>query len=201
MKQIYFLFVVLLVVMAACGGKKETSVDAEQLMFQIDSVDHVTGLQRMQVSRIDQYIVSGGKKYNLFIERAPSDSLPSVKSDLGIFADNRIVVRISRENGSRVFAKTFTKQSFSGFVSADHLRHFILEGVVFDEDLLADAGHDAHTLRLNEDLTLGALLAADGLAESIVGTAEPCAVPTGGQGGLFHGINVLAGGSGLLGQI
>lgn len=39
MKQIYFLFVVLLVVMAACGGKKETSVDAEQLMFQIDSVD------------------------------------------------------------------------------------------------------------------------------------------------------------------
>ena len=124
MKQIYFLFVVLLVVMAACGGKKETSVDAEQLMFQIDSVDHVTGLQRMQVSRIDQHIVSGGKKYNLFIERAPSDSL----------ADNRIVVRISRENGSRVFAKTFTKQSFSGFVSADHLRHFILEGVVFDEE-------------------------------------------------------------------
>ena len=70
----------------------------------------------------------------MFIERAPSDSLPSVKSDLGIFADNRIVVRISRENGSRVFAKTFTKQSFSGFVSADHLRHFILEGVVFDEE-------------------------------------------------------------------
>ena len=52
MKQIYFLFVVLLVVMTACGGKKEASVDAEQLMFQIDSVDHVTGLQRMQVSRI-----------------------------------------------------------------------------------------------------------------------------------------------------
>lgn len=71
MKQIYFLFVVLLVVMTACGGKKEASVDAEQLMFQIDSVDHVTGLQRMQVSRIDQHIVSGGKKYNLFIERAP----------------------------------------------------------------------------------------------------------------------------------
>lgn len=56
-----FLFVVLLVVMTACGGKKQASVDAEQLMFQIDSVDHVTGLQRMQVSRIDQHIVSGGK--------------------------------------------------------------------------------------------------------------------------------------------
>ena len=82
----------------------------------------------MQVSRLTSILSSGGKKYNLFIERAPSDSLPSVKSDLGIFADNRIVVRISRENGSRVFAKTFTKQSFSGFVSADHLRHFYIGG-------------------------------------------------------------------------
>ena len=70
----------------------------------------------------------------MFIGRAPGDSLASVKSDLGIFADNRMVVRKSRENGSRSFANTFTKQSFSGFVSADHLRHFILEGVVFDEE-------------------------------------------------------------------
>ena len=43
MKQIYFLFVVLLVVMAACGGMKEPSVDAEHLLFKIDSVAHVTG--------------------------------------------------------------------------------------------------------------------------------------------------------------
>ena len=82
MKQIYFICR-----FAGCNDHlwryRKASVDAEQLMFQIDSVDHVTGLQRMQVSRIDQYIVSGGKKYNLFIER-PSDSLPSVKSDLGI---------------------------------------------------------------------------------------------------------------------
>lgn len=134
MKQIYFLVVVLLVGMTGCGGKKETSGNTEQLMFQIDSVDRQTGLQRMQVSRIDQGIVSGGKKYNLFIERAPSDSLPPVKSDLGIFADNRIIVRISRENGSRIFSKTFTKHVFSEFVGADNLRHFILEGVVFDEE-------------------------------------------------------------------
>ena len=40
-------------------------------MFRIDSVDDVTGLQRMQVSRIDQHIVSGGKKYNLFMSVLP----------------------------------------------------------------------------------------------------------------------------------
>lgn len=134
MKQLYFIFIIVLVVMSSCGGKKDTSGNTEQLMFQIDSVDHVTGLQRMQVSRINQNIVCSGKKYNLFIERAPSDSLPSVKSDLGLFADNRIVVKITRENGSKVFARTFTKQSFSEYMNADNLRHFILEGIVFDEE-------------------------------------------------------------------
>lgn len=134
MKQLYFILVVLLVIMTGCGGKKETSGSVEQLMFQIDSVDQETGLQRMQVSRVEQTVTSNGKNYRLFIERTPSDSLPVVKSDLGTFADNRIIVRISRENGSRVFAKTFTKQAFSEFVSGDNLRHFILEGVVFDEE-------------------------------------------------------------------
>ena len=134
MKQIYFLVVVVLMIMTGCGGKKEASGSTEQLMFQIDSVDRVTGLQRMQVSRIEQRIACGGRKYNLFIERAPSDSLPQVKSDLGLFADNRIIVSISRENGGRVFSRTFTKHIFSDFLSADHLRHFILEGVVFDEE-------------------------------------------------------------------
>lgn len=134
MKQLYFLFIVMFAVMSSCGGKRETTGNAERLMFQIDSVDQVTGVQRMQVSRVHQDIVSNGKKYNLFIERAPSDSLPRVKSDLGIFADNRIIVRITRENGSRLFVRTFTKQVFSNFLSMDNLRHFVLEGVVFDEE-------------------------------------------------------------------
>ena len=62
MKQIYFLFVVLLVVMAACGGKKETSVDAEQLMFQIDSVDACDRFAAYAGFTIDQYIVKWRKK-------------------------------------------------------------------------------------------------------------------------------------------
>ena len=54
----------------------------------------------------DRTIISG---YRIYII---SDSLPSVKSDLGIFADNRIIVRISRENGSRVFNKSNDASSF-----------------------------------------------------------------------------------------
>lgn len=138
MKKLYLLCIVVMAAMSGCGGKKDTSGQTtEQLIFQIDSVDRVTGVQRMQISRFNQTIESNGKKYNLFIERAPSDSLPRVKSDLGIFADNRIVVRITRENGGKVFAKTFTKQAFAGVIGAEHLSHFILEGVVFDEEKTA----------------------------------------------------------------
>ena len=50
----------------------------------------------------------------------------------------------------------------------------------------ADAGHDAHALRLDEDLPLGAVSASDGLAERVVGSAEPCAVPARVQDGFLH---------------
>lgn len=73
--------------------------------FQIDSVDRVTGVQRMRVSRTNQDIVCNGKKYRLFIDRSPSDSLKKVKSDAGIFTDNRIVLKIARENGTTLFQR------------------------------------------------------------------------------------------------
>ncbi|WP_455674939.1 DUF4738 domain-containing protein [Phocaeicola sp.] len=139
MKQLYFLIAVVLCTATGCGNKKDASGSAEQHIFQIDSVDQVTGVQRMQVSRIHQDIVSQGKKYHLFIDRAPSDSLSRVKSDLGTFADNRIVLKITRENGTTLFSKTFTKQSFSSFLSDGYLNHFMLEGMVFDDEKTKDS--------------------------------------------------------------
>ena len=67
--------------------------------------------------------------------------------------------------------------------------------------LPADACHDAHALRLNEDLSLGALPAAHGVAESIVGAPEPCTVPACGQGRLLHGVDAPAGSCGLIGKL
>ncbi len=135
MKQVYVWVVVLLAVMSSCGGKKEeSSIKKEQLMYQIDSVDHKTGVQRMQVSRTEMPIEAGGRKYTLFVERAPSDSLPRVTTDMGVFADNRILVRITREGGKRIYNKVFTKSAFAALVGENHLPSFVLEGVVFDEE-------------------------------------------------------------------
>lgn len=132
----------ILALLSGCGGKKDHSGESvEHLIYQIDSVDQATGVQRMQVSSVSQDIECGGRRYSLYIHRAPSDSLPRVQSELGTFADNRIVVRITREGGSRVFARTLTKQVFSDFFTTEQLSHFVLEGVVFDEEKTS-AGHD-----------------------------------------------------------
>ena len=134
MKQLYFIFVVVLCMATGCGSKKDASGDSDQHIFQIDSVDRVTGVQRMQVSRTNQDIVCNGKKYRLFIDRSPSDSLKKVKSDAGIFTDNRIVLKIARENGTTLFSKTFTKQNFASLIPDRYLTHSILEGMVFDDE-------------------------------------------------------------------
>lgn len=134
MKQLYFIFVVVLCMATGCGSKKDASGDSDQHIFQIDSVHRVTGVQRMQVSRTNQDIVCNGKKYRLFIDRSPSDSLKKVKSDAGIFTDNRIVLKIARENGTTLFSKTFTKQNFASLIPDRYLTHSILEGMVFDDE-------------------------------------------------------------------
>lgn len=119
--------------MISCKNTKTEDVKAnEQLIYQIDSVNKQTGVRRMKSWQVEQEIVAGTKHYQLYINRSPSDSLPLVKSDMGTFNDNRIVVTIVRQDHSQLFSKTFTKQDFAPFLSDNYLDKTILEGVVFD---------------------------------------------------------------------
>ena len=63
--------------------------------------------------------------------------------------------------------------------------------------VLSDLRHDAHALRLDEDLGFLAGVASDGLGEGIVGSEEPLAVPSVFQDGFLHGPDVLKAGIGL----
>ena len=60
--------------------------------------------------------------------------------------------------------------------------------------LFADTGHDAHALRLDENLSLFALLAADRLTEGVICAAEPLAVPAGIQHSFLHLFHMGEGG-------
>lgn len=76
----------------------------------------------------------GGGNYRIDISRQPDDSLAMVKDETGqTFVDNRITLRISRDDGSVFLTKTFTKALFSQYLNNDYMATGILEGLVFDE--------------------------------------------------------------------
>lgn len=147
MKKLTYIFVLFsFFMMMACGGKKANTKAEVRQIFQIDSVDENTGVQRMQTSHIDQIVESKGKKFRLVIDRMPDGSLPVVKSTMGTFVDNRISVKITRENGTQLFSKSFTKSDFAAQLPNDYLRESVLEGLVYDDVKSAD----------NKEITLAA---------------------------------------------
>ena len=133
MKQIYILSLLLIGILTGCGSNKKDMKEETQRMFQLESVDENTGLQRMQVSQIKQEITCRGKKFQLSVERTPDDKLPQVKSDMGLFVDNSIKVKITRDNGTTLFEKTFVKNDFASHLPAKYLKRSVLEGLVFDD--------------------------------------------------------------------
>lgn len=133
MKQIYIIAMLVVGLMTGCKSDKKDTKEETKKMFQLESVDENTGLQRMQVSRIIQEISCKGRKFQLSIERTPDEKLPHVKSDMGLFMDNSIKVKIARENGTVLFEKKFVKNDFAAYLPDKYLSRSVLEGLVFDD--------------------------------------------------------------------
>ena len=133
MKQVYIIAALVLGLMTGCSGNKKDAHEEAKQMFQIERVDENSDLQKMQVSRINQEIACKGKKFKLSVERAPDGNLPHVKSNMGLFMDNSIRVKIARENGTTLFEKKYTKGDFAAYLPAKYLKRSVLEGLVFDD--------------------------------------------------------------------
>lgn len=75
-----------------------------------------------------------GKDYKVEVGRAACDSLPIVKDETGQkFVDNRITLRVLRADGSVAISKTFTKTTFSNYLTANYRQSGILAGFVFNK--------------------------------------------------------------------
>ena len=133
MKRFYLIIALVIVFFSSCKEEKKNKQEEEKRIFQIESVDEKSGLQRMQVSRIEQNIICRGKNFRLSVERIPDEKLPHVKSDMGVFVDNVIKVRITQESGKSLFEKTFTKIDFASYLPEKFLKSSVLEGLVFDD--------------------------------------------------------------------
>ena len=133
MKQFYLIIALVIASLSSCSEEKKNKQEEAKRIFQIESVDEKSGLQRMQVSRVNQEIICKGKKFQLSVERTPDEKLPHVKSDMGLFVDNIIKVRITQSNGTSLFEKTFTKNDFASYLPEKYLKRSVLEGLVFDD--------------------------------------------------------------------
>ena len=73
------------------------------------------------------------RQYQIDIRRVADDSLRMVKDETGQkYVDNRITLKVIRQDGSVFFSHTFTKASFDDYLDDDYRATGILEGLVFD---------------------------------------------------------------------
>ena len=114
----------------SCGKKKQH----DDIIVQETEAPQPQAPIRMQDYKDIKNVQWLGKQYQIEVSRTASDSLAMVKDETGQqFVDNRIVLRVIRQDGSVFCTKTFTKSAFSACLNDDYRKTGILEGFVFDK--------------------------------------------------------------------
>ena len=115
---------------ASCGKKKQH----EDIIVQNIETPKPQAPISMQEYRQSTDVQWLGKQYQVEVSRVACDSLPMVKDEVGQeFVDNRITLKVFRQDGTVFCSKTFTKSAFTGCLDDDYRKTGILEGLVFDK--------------------------------------------------------------------
>ncbi len=114
----------------SCGKKKQH----DDIIVQETETPQPQAPIRMQDYKDVKDVQWLGKQYQIEVSRTACDSLAMVKDESGQqFVDNRIVLKVIRQDGSVFCTKTFTKSAFSACLNDDYRKTGILEGFVFDK--------------------------------------------------------------------
>ena len=114
----------------SCGKKKQH----DDIIVQETETPQPQAPIRMQDYKDIKNVQWLGKQYQIEVSRTACDSLAMVKDESGQqFVDNRIVLKVIRQDGSVFCTKTFTKSAFNACLDDDYRKTGILEGFVFDK--------------------------------------------------------------------
>lgn len=114
----------------SCGKKKQH----DDIIVQETETPQPQAPIRMQDYKDVKDVQWLGKQYQIEVSRTACDSLAMVKDETGQqFVDNRIVLKVIRQDGSVFCTKTFTKSAFNACLDDDYRKTGILEGFVFDK--------------------------------------------------------------------
>ena len=115
--------------LASCAKKKQSN----DIIVQNVETPKPQAPIRMQDYRQTTDVQWLGKQYQVEVVRTASDSLAMVKDEIGQkFVDNRITLKVIRQDGTVFCTKTFTKAAFASCLDDDYRKTGILEGFVFD---------------------------------------------------------------------
>ena len=117
----------------ACGGQKGDSNAQEQDSINAASKGDTPYAESPQSNEYEAQL--GGNTYKIAISRKADESLPVVADELGKkFYDNRVDVVITC-NGNAFFSKSYTKASFSEFLtSTTDKQGTVLLGMAYDSE-------------------------------------------------------------------
>ena len=115
--------------LAGCSKKKQVKT----IMVPKQEVQHVSDtIIRLECLTYDKPVTWGQSTYNIHIVRQSDDSLAVVRDEIGNrYYDNRISIKVSREDGSTFFDRTFTKKSFANCLPESYEQSALM-GLVFD---------------------------------------------------------------------
>ena len=133
MRKVFISVVAVLCLLTAtsCGKKKQTDtiITKKQVEKKVEATPQTTG--DYDQSREVEW---AGGVYQVAVSRTSDESLPVVDDGTGIkYYDNRINVKVTRQDGSEFFNRTFTKNDFAHLVEKEYREHSVLLGVVFDK--------------------------------------------------------------------
>jgi len=129
-KKIIIALIAVPLLLTSCGKKKQH----DDIIVQETEAPKPQAPIRMQDYRQTTDVQWLGKQYQVEVSRTACDSLAMVKDESGQqFVDNRIVLKVIRQDGSVFCTKTFTKAAFTGCLDDDYRKTGILEGFVFDK--------------------------------------------------------------------
>ena len=132
MKKKYGISLLMMVLtLTGCGNEKSTAEKEQREILQMEDSEDNKDIQRMPVSAHQENVKCGGVAYVLNIERKPDEKLPIIRSAVGNFMDNRILLSIQK-NGKEFLKKSFTRNDFTPHVEFKETNQFRLEGLVFD---------------------------------------------------------------------
>ena len=115
--------------LTGCKQKKQT----EDIIVRKTEAPKIQAPIRMQEYSQVKDVQWLDRSYQVDIRRTADDSLRMVKDETGQkFVDNRIQLKVIRQDGSVFFSQTFTKAHFNDYLDDDYRATGILEGLVFD---------------------------------------------------------------------